>query len=85
MISHDYHEDGDVDHGDGDDHHEDGDADHKDGDDHHGDGDADRNENGRHCDEYNLCGRIKVGGGEFQPLLSPPAQVGLSGHESSQF
>ena len=47
----DYHEDGDVDHGDGDDHHE--------------DGDADRNENGRHCDKYNLCGRIKVGGGEF--------------------
>ena len=27
MISHDYHEDGDVDHEGGDDHHEDGDAD----------------------------------------------------------
>ena len=75
---HDYHEDGDVDH-------RDGDVDHEEGDDHPEDGDADRNENGRYCDKYNLCWRIKVGGGEFQPLLSPPAQVGLSGHESSKF
>ena len=82
---HDYHEDSDVDHEQNDSHHGDSNVDHEEGDDHPEDCDADRNENGRHCDKYNLCGRIKVGGGEFQPLLSPPAQVGLSGHGSSKF